>query len=502
MAEPFGLGPLGAGGLFSGFTGYGFNIPLGDPGAIESAASSARRLGQAFTDQARSVNVAARVAGDAAGGWRGEASSAFAGYSGTLVSTLSSNAGACERAATALSRLGQALGHAQQVTRKARSDCEHWEQEIRRHQEAAGTATQEAAAARQAAGSTPHPPTQQAFLRQAGDFEHQASVAAAAVTAAEGELNAAKQRGHSAYTTYEHEAQALASAISGAAGELKPAAAPAGGAPAAIASSPAEIALAARVSQMWGAGRASTPLVATVPASERTPGFVLALIRDQQQRFDASLAGGGARGPYSMWTSAQFGNRAATVNAAVTAGVLPPRPSNWAELSGTPRGQAYWRGASKFFSGITCQAGGCSVVKITGTGTASASQVIAHVARDSEWAAIGLCVFGSDGACLGATRFALAADTVHNAVEATSVPNLLEREAVTTAELTAGGPGFVKAYLGAAGKLDTVLPKSALGRFALNGVLTGPSAGVTAVAPALDRRLFPEAPPPPSRPHG
>ncbi len=498
----FSPAPLGSGGVFGGVTGFGFNIPQGDPGAIESAGNSAAQLGRAFGEQAQALSVAARVAFDAAGGWRGEASGAYSAYSGELMGALHGNAGACEQAAGALRSLGQALSHAQSVTKQALADCEKFQRELTTQQGIEQTEGQNAQTALANAANAQHPPAADAFVKEATAAQARQSAAHTAAVNAANDLTAAKRRGLEAWEGYTRTAQGLAARIGAAARELRSAPQPAGGAPAPIAPSASEVTLAAQVIATVGAGKASAPLINAVPANERTPGFVFALIQQQQEKFDESLAGGGARAPYSMWTSGQFGNSAPTVNAAVTAGVLPPMPSNWSSMS-DPARQSYWRSTSSFFSGVSCVDGGCSVVNVVGTGTASASQVISNIAKTSEWTAIGFCVFGSDGACIGATKFALGADTASNVVHATSLPNLLAREGVTTAELAVGGPGLVKAALGSAGKLEGLLPKSLLGRFALNGVLTGPSAGVTAVAPSLDHRLFPEPAPaaPPQPPH-
>ena len=101
-ASPFSGNPLG------GYTGFGFEVPQGDPGSIESAAAGVRRLATAFGEQSRAIRVGAQVAVEADGGWAGSASAAFAEYAGHLTGVLSANEGTCERAGAALTQLGGA----------------------------------------------------------------------------------------------------------------------------------------------------------------------------------------------------------------------------------------------------------------------------------------------------------------------------------------------------------------------------------------------------------
>jgi hypothetical protein len=164
--------------------------------------------------------------------------------------------------------------------------------------------------------------------------------------------------------------------------------------------------------------------------------------------------------------------------------------------------QQYLKALGPFFTGLSCapEGGGCSFVKATGTGTASPSQVLHTLSRWGEYTAIGVCVVGSDGACAGAVRVALVADTANNAASATSLPNFLAREGVTGAEtVVVGGGGMIATSLGKAGLLEGAMPTSKLGQLALKIYFTTPSGVVTVLEPKIDQQVFPE---PPAGPHG
>jgi hypothetical protein len=158
-----------------------------------------------------------------------------------------------------------------------------------------------------------------------------------------------------------------------------------------------------------------------------------------------------------------------------------------------PQRQQYLKALGPFFTGLTClpDGGGCSFVKATGTGTRSIPQVLHTLSRWGEYTAIGVCVAGSDGACIGAVRVALVADTANNVASASSPVNFLAREGVTGAEtIVAGGGGIIASSLGKAGKFEGALPTSTLGQTALKIYFTTPSGVVTVIEPTIDHNLF------------
>lgn len=237
-ASPFSGSPLG------GFTGFGFEVPQGDPGSIESAAAGVRRLATGFGAQSRAIRVGAQVAVQADGGWVGSASAAFADYSGHLTGVLSANEGVCERAGAALSQLGHALTHAQTVTRQALADCETYS---KAHTKAVGDAQTAALAhqtAVQNAQAAPDPVSKASYTTQAGKAHTDLVNAQGAASTAEKELTAAQKRGHDAYEAYMQEAGQLAQRIAGAASELRSVHGVHGGAPVPVSVTPADVALA------------------------------------------------------------------------------------------------------------------------------------------------------------------------------------------------------------------------------------------------------------------
>ncbi len=497
--SPFSTGGF-ASSPFDGMTGYGFSIPQGDPGAIDAAAGAAQRLATAFTLQAGSLRDGSSLAVNGDGGWEGSASAAFATYSAELGRVLSANAHACETAGSALRQLGSALSRAQAATRAALSACETAHSDLVSAQTTASEQGSLADSLRAHASGSVHPAIVDSLARQADEASANAQAANAAATRAQHDLEHAERQGHQAYESYMQEARALASKLQAAAGDLRPAQALAGGAPVPVTQSVGDVTLAATLNMLWSAGFYNGPLIDYVPPGARTPGLVLALLQDQQRTEEEAMSAGGARGPYSLWTSDYFGNSAPTVNSAVAAGLLPPMPSNWGSMS-LPARQDFWQENSRFYSGISCEAGACSVVKVVGTGTANASQVLSHLTRDLEWGSLGVCVIGSDGACTAAGRILLGVGTANNVAQASSPGNFLARETVTAATSVVGdGPLAIKSAL--SGEIERVLPQSTWGRIGLNAFFAGPKAGVTAVSPKIESSLFPPKPLPVPHHHG
>lgn len=493
--------PLSSGAPFAGASAFGFEIPLGDPGGIESAAGATQRLGRGFEDQARTLGVGARVAtGADGGGWEGSASGAFAAYVGHLNSALSANVQACESAAASLTALAQALTHAQAVTRQALADCERAHGEMQTQQGLADGYGRQATAANAQAAAAVHPAVASQYLHQANTLAGQQGGAQRLANAAANELSAAQTRGRTAYEAYVHEATALSRRLASAAGALRNAPSlPGGSAPIPITSTATDISLAAGIARQIAAGKLTGPAVNALTPLQRTPGAIAALLADERNAVNSALGQGGARGPYGPWTHNQFLNPA-TVNSMVDAGQLPPMPSNWGSMSDPQRAQ-YLKALGPYFSGLGCQGGGlCSFAKATGTGTRSVPEVLHTLSRWGELTAIGVCAVGSDGACLGAVKLAFVGDSASNVVNASSLPNLFAREGVTAIEtVVGGGSGLIAAKLGKAGLLEHALPSSTLGQTGLKIYFTAPGAVVTVVTPRIDKRLFPD--PGPSHGH-
>jgi hypothetical protein len=199
---------------------FGFDIPKGDPGALTAASTSWRRLGLALINEGEAVASGARTTLGAAG-WQGPASEAFAGNSEHLISAFTADAEACGRAAGALSKLAEALAHAQQVARQALSDAGRAQDAVNSHQQAANDAGKAAQAADEQAASAVHPSARTTFAHQADQARQQQTAASNAAGQASDQLMAAQARGQQAVTAYEHEAQTIATTLNAAAGELQ-----------------------------------------------------------------------------------------------------------------------------------------------------------------------------------------------------------------------------------------------------------------------------------------
>jgi hypothetical protein len=290
-----------------------------------------------------------------------------------------------------------------------------------------------------------------------------------------------------------HEAQGLRGQIASAAGELRDAQSVGVPADIPITPSTSDIILANALANKLATGQIKGPLINAVPANERTPGVIAALIAYERQDIESAMDHGGAQGPYGPWTGDQFMNPS-TVNAMVAQGLMPPKPANWGSMS-DPQRQQYLKALGPYFTGLTCapNGGGCSFVKATGTGTRSIPEVLHTLSRWGEYTAVGVCVAGSDGACVGAVRVAFVADTASNVANASSPVNFLAREGVTGAEtIVAGGGGIIASSLGKAKMFEGALPSSTLGQTALKVYFTTPSGVVTVIEPRIDHNLFPD----------
>jgi hypothetical protein len=222
---------------------FGFEVPPGDPGAIDQAANACRALAGAMRAQASALRSAGEVALGSGGGWRGSAASTFADYAGHVTSVVSGNAAACDEAAGSLSALSTELATAQRITRQALSDCERYQREMLDQQRIAGQAAQEAQNAAKLAAMNPH--LASSFSQAISTAQHQAGQAKQAAAAAQINLEAAQQRGRTAAEQYAHQAQAAGRRLVAAADQIRPVPAPAGGAvPVPIAVTPADMRLA------------------------------------------------------------------------------------------------------------------------------------------------------------------------------------------------------------------------------------------------------------------
>ena len=201
-----------------GGSAFGFEVPQGDPGALEQAAASWRNLGVALDGQGEAISAGAQVA-LGAGGWTGAAAGAFTDSSTRLIGAFRSDVAACGQAATALSSLGHALQEAQQVARQALADCERSQTEMINQQLSADQAGVQAQNAQHAADTAVHPAAKAAAVQAASTAQQAQGTAQAAAGRAENALSAAQARGQQAVSTYET-AQTLSGQLRAAAGDV------------------------------------------------------------------------------------------------------------------------------------------------------------------------------------------------------------------------------------------------------------------------------------------
>jgi len=301
MSTGLGLGsgsdPLTIGGdPFGGATPFGFQVPQGDPGAIEAAAGRCRTLGEAVLTQGRALRLGATMALDTDGGWKGSAAGAYAEYAGHVVSTSAANVSAFDDAATALQTLSRELTEAQAITKQALADCERAQTELGHQQQAETTAAQDAQTAEQGLATAVHPGARASLQKAADTARGQQQAAATAAGMAEGELKAAQRRGQSAYERYEQAARAASNRLESAAGQLRPPALLGGGVPVPVSVSPSDVVVAGTVMRAAG-GLDGTAEALGDPSRLRalscgdvTPGTVLQLLKDYDDKQAAERA--------------------------------------------------------------------------------------------------------------------------------------------------------------------------------------------------------------------
>ncbi len=279
-------GPLSGNSFGGGLTTFGFSIPQGDPGAIESAARAAQSLAQSIRDQDAALRGAAAIALETDGGWGGQAASAYAQYSSQVISVIDSDASGCEAAAGALSTLSRALAEAQAITKQALADCERYHGEMVSQQQAAAQAAADKTAATAQAAAATHPAIQLSLNKQATAAGQAQSTAEAAANTAATELKAAQKKGHDADQAYQQTARAVIGRLESAAGDLRPAPQVAGGPAVPITVSQSDATMAATMlsgagslSAAWTALRNPRQLNGLACDNPITPGTVLEYIQ-------------------------------------------------------------------------------------------------------------------------------------------------------------------------------------------------------------------------------
>lgn len=199
---------------FGGQTGFGFQVPQGNPGEIDAAARVISEQASLLSSRGRDVLSGARLASAA---WKGQAEGAFSEYAGHVVTVFDANAMAYGEAAQAMSSFARELEDAQRVTGQALRECETSHGQMTSQLQAAAEHGQTASTLTQQAATAFHPQMQSELTRQAGIAQGQQDAANRAANAARGQFEAAQRQGIQAWERYQHQAQATARQVQGAA---------------------------------------------------------------------------------------------------------------------------------------------------------------------------------------------------------------------------------------------------------------------------------------------
>lgn len=201
---------------------FGFEVPDGDPDAIDQAATCFQALAASLRLQRRLITLTATSTVEA-GEWKGHAARRFADRAGHLGSVFESNATACEDATHALRALSRALSDAQRETTRALSACQTAFASQQNEQRIAYDAADQATTARRQAGTATHPSDVARYNAAADQADRQCSSAQTAAARAGDELTTAQRQGQHAVETYRHLAAHAATGLHQAEADFKPA---------------------------------------------------------------------------------------------------------------------------------------------------------------------------------------------------------------------------------------------------------------------------------------
>lgn len=197
---------------------FGFEIPLGDPDELTTAATQA---GQTATGWDSDAGILGGAVAAASAAWSGAAQSAFGSYADTLIGIYDNNSGVLSGVASVLSTLASELETAQNATQQAYGQCLHYQDVAQTQGAAQSQAQQSANQLSMHANLAPHPDTRASLQSRANAQQQAADNAAAQVKDANAQLAHWRQQGANAYNTYEQQAQAASTKISSLQSELQ-----------------------------------------------------------------------------------------------------------------------------------------------------------------------------------------------------------------------------------------------------------------------------------------
>jgi SCP1.201-like deaminase len=200
----------------------GIELPEGNPGAVESAASLLTRAAGAFDSAAGTVRQAEGMVGI----WRGIASFTFRDHCGTNGEAARAGGDACQRAATVLRRYGRELEDARQRVRELQRQAEDCLRRIEAADARAGAAAVTAAGAEMRgflaglAGGPDAAAATAAAERDADAARAEQAQAQREADAAREELRRLQERAEDERERIKQRARAAAASVHGAAGGL------------------------------------------------------------------------------------------------------------------------------------------------------------------------------------------------------------------------------------------------------------------------------------------
>lgn len=192
--------------------GFGFEVPQGTPGNIEAASRGCATWGAALGARASAVRSGAKAA---CSGWNGSAETGFVASAAQVISVYESLGLTVDDAGRALATFARELDTAQQITKQALQECETLSQQVSTSQQEAATHGLRVQALNTQVASAVHPAQVAELSRQLTTAQDQQTAAEHAANQAQGQLEAAQQRGIRAWTDYQQQAQASAQVLQG-----------------------------------------------------------------------------------------------------------------------------------------------------------------------------------------------------------------------------------------------------------------------------------------------
>lgn len=200
----------------------GIELPEGNPGAVESAASRLTRAAGDFASATRTIRQGERSAIP----WRGIASLTFSDHCGTLSESARAGSDACQRAAVALRRFGKELEDARERVRELQRQGQECVQRIDAADARAGIAALQETAAQlrglyaSVAGGPGAAAAQTAAAQDARDARAARDQAQREADAARGQLKRLQDRAEQEREQIKRKARATAGVVRAAAGHL------------------------------------------------------------------------------------------------------------------------------------------------------------------------------------------------------------------------------------------------------------------------------------------